>query len=64
MVTVAEFTVPSEAVPSGAIFESFPTLTVELERVVPTDDAIVPYAWVRGVDRLVADAVRESTDGE
>jgi len=50
MVTVAEFTVPSGELPSSTVFDRLPGLTVELERVVPTEDVIVPYAWVHGVE--------------
>ena len=50
MVTVAEFTVPTSAVPSSAVFERLPGSSIEFERIVPTDDAIVPYAWVLNAD--------------
>jgi len=50
MVTVAEFTVPTDELPSGVVFARLPGLTVELERIVPTEDVIVPYAWIHGVD--------------
>lgn len=50
MATVAEFTVSTGAVPSNVVFERLPGMTVEFERIVPTDEAIVPYAWVYGVD--------------
>ncbi|QLG62263.1 helix-turn-helix domain-containing protein [Halorarum salinum] len=48
MATVATFTVDAGEFPLGTVFESSPDVTVELERVVPTGGALVPYCWVRG----------------
>lgn len=47
MVTVAEFTVAADEFPLGGVFGVLPDATVELERVVPTTDGVVPYFWVR-----------------
>lgn len=47
MATVAAFTVAADEFPLGTVFEDLPGVTVELERVVPTSDSIVPYFWVR-----------------
>lgn len=49
MVTIAEFTVDADGFPLGEIFSELPDAEVELERVVPTNTALVPYFWVRGV---------------
>lgn len=63
MGSVAEFTVPSADVPSAAAFEQLPGARIELERVIPLHDAIVPYAWVYGVPvddvELVIEAMPE-----
>jgi len=48
MATEATFTVPSDEFPLGTIFEKLPDATVELERIVPGTDAVIPYFWVRG----------------
>ncbi|AXG08314.1 bacterio-opsin activator (plasmid) [Haloplanus rubicundus] len=50
MATEATFTVPPDEFPLGTIFASVPGVTVELERIVPRKDVIIPYFWVRGVD--------------
>lgn len=50
MSIVAEFTIPVTALPGGAVLESMPEIRIELERVVPTDDAILPYFWVFGTN--------------
>lgn len=59
MATVAEFTVSTSVLPSNAVFERLPESSIEFERIVPTDEAIVPYAWVRGAD---VDEVRRIVD--
>ena len=49
MATTAEFTIPTDHFPLGHVFETLPNVTIEIERVVPTDHAILPYFWVRNV---------------
>ena len=50
MATEATFTVPSNQFPLGTVFEQFPGVTVELERIIPAKDVVVPYIWVRGTE--------------
>jgi len=50
MATVMEFTSPTEEFPLGSVFENLPDVTVELERLVPHEDLVVHYFWVRGVE--------------
>jgi len=50
MATEATFTVPSDQFPLGTVFEQLPGVTVELERVIPARDVVIPYFWVRGTD--------------
>lgn len=64
MVTVAEFTVAADAFPLGSVFGVLPDATVELERVVPTTNGVVPYFWVRNggsidVDVLERDGIQD-----
>lgn len=56
MVTVAEFTVPPEEFPLDAIFERQPDARVELDRLVPTGHAVVPYFWVHGAGQVELEA--------
>ncbi|WP_158058603.1 helix-turn-helix domain-containing protein [Halorussus halophilus] len=49
MAIIAEFSIPSEDFPLGGIFDAIPDVTIEIERVVPTKKAILPYFWVRNV---------------
>ncbi|MFC6717876.1 helix-turn-helix domain-containing protein [Natrialbaceae archaeon GCM10025810] len=48
MATEATFTVPSDQFPLGTVFEQLPNVTVELERIIPARDVVIPYFWVRG----------------
>lgn len=50
MATEATFTVPSDQFPLGTVFEQLPGVTVELERIIPARDVVIPYFWVRGTD--------------
>ena len=56
MATVAAFAVGADEFPLGTVFRDLPDVTVELERMVPTGNAVVPYFWVRGGGE--ADVVR------
>ena len=49
MATEAAFTVPSETFPLGTVFETLPGVEVEIERIVPGVDVVIPYFWVRDV---------------
>ena len=48
MATEASFTVPSDQFPLGTVFEQLPDVSVELERIIPARDVVIPYFWVRG----------------
>ncbi|MFC7238374.1 helix-turn-helix domain-containing protein [Saliphagus sp. GCM10025317] len=57
MATEATFTVPSSQFPLGTVFEQLPDVTVSLERIIPAQDVVVPYFWVRGT---VVDDIEEA----
>lgn len=46
----ASFTITKEEFPLSAVFSEFPASEIELDRVVPTNKAIIPYFWVREAD--------------
>ncbi|NHN41307.1 bacterio-opsin activator [Halorubellus sp. JP-L1] len=48
MATEATFTVPSDQFPLGTVFEQLPDVTITLERLIPAQDVVIPYFWVRG----------------
>ncbi|ELY60098.1 DNA binding protein [Natronococcus amylolyticus DSM 10524] len=46
MAIIAEFIIPVESFPLGRVFDDLPTATVEIERVIPTDQGQLPYFWI------------------
>jgi hypothetical protein len=64
MSVVAEISVPVEDFPLGRAVAATPDVQVELERVVPTGDGVLPFFWVWGddVDAFVA-GLADSHDG-
>jgi len=46
MAIEASLTIDQSEFPLSGIFEELPDATVELDRVVPTDDAVIPYFWI------------------
>ena len=50
MATEATFTIPADQFPLGNLFSQLPGVTVELERIIPAQDVVIPYFWVRGSD--------------
>ena len=48
MAIEASFTVDQPHFPLSAVFEDLDDATIELDRVVPTTDAVVPYLWIHG----------------
>lgn len=55
MSIIAEFVIPTEAVPGGQTLAALPAATIRLERLIPTDGELHPIFWVTGVegDRFV-----------
>ncbi|MFC7047119.1 helix-turn-helix domain-containing protein [Halobacteriaceae archaeon GCM10025711] len=50
MPTVVEFTVPASACAIGRSLQVTPETTIEIERVVPTKNAVMPLFWAWGGD--------------
>ncbi len=48
MATEATFTIPSDQFPLGSVFHQMPNVTVKLDRLIPAQDVVIPYFWVRG----------------
>lgn len=59
MTVTITLSIASEEFPLGAVFEGLATTGVELERIVPTGEALLPYTWVYGED---AETVREAIE--
>ncbi|WP_267640688.1 helix-turn-helix domain-containing protein [Haloarchaeobius amylolyticus] len=50
MAIIAEVTIASDAFPLGQLTLEEPGMRIELERVVPTDDTVIPFFWAQGGD--------------
>lgn len=50
MAIEASFTATEGEFPLAAIFSELPAAEIELDRVVPTNEVIIPYFWVRDAD--------------
>ncbi|ELY53583.1 bacterio-opsin activator HTH domain-containing protein [Natronococcus amylolyticus DSM 10524] len=50
MATEATFTVSSDQFPLGTVFTQLPGVAIELERLIPARDVVIPYFWVRGTE--------------
>lgn len=60
MATIVDFTVNASQFPLGTIFKNVEDVTVELERVVPKTEGVVPYFWVEDID--MADIVAQFSE--
>ena len=50
MVTIiTDVRVPADQFPLGRILQAYPDVEIELERIVPTRDEIIPLFWVETV---------------
>jgi len=50
MVVIADITVPADTFPLGRILDEYPAVEIELERIVPLREAIVPLFWIAGTE--------------
>ena len=50
MAVKASFTTAQADFPLSAVFEQLSDVTIELDRVVPTNDAVIPYFWISADD--------------
>lgn len=57
MSVIAEFSVPASQFVLGKALLEAPDLEVEIERMIPTGDAVIPYFWVVGEGREQFEAV-------
>lgn len=57
MSTVANVEFESDALPLGRIFERFSGAAIELGRIVPTHETVIPYFWIRGISLEDAEAL-------
>ena len=46
MSTIAEFSIPTDALPGGDLLTEMPNTVIELERIIPTEENALPFFWV------------------
>ena len=46
MIVIADVSVPADAFPLGRVLDEYPKVEIDLERLVPLDDAIIPLFWI------------------
>lgn len=56
MTVIADITVPADSFALGRVLEDVPEATIELERIVPLQEAIIPLFWISGTDPDVIEA--------
>ena len=65
MSVILEFTVDSGQFRLGRVLAGPPLMRIELERIVPTGDAVLPFLWVTGDDyEAFEEKVRTSSEVE
>ena len=57
MAIEASFTIHRDDFPLSAVFEQLANVTIELDRVVPTGESVIPYFWISAddTDKLATD---------
>jgi predicted DNA binding protein len=56
MTVIADITVPADAFELGRVLQDFPNVEVELERIVPLQESIIPLFWISGTDTEAVEA--------
>ncbi|MFC7202549.1 helix-turn-helix domain-containing protein [Haloferax namakaokahaiae] len=51
MATIVEVIVPAREFDVGQVFVDIPGIRIELDRLVPTSSAVIPYLWIRGASQ-------------
>jgi hypothetical protein len=44
----------------GQLFEPFPDIEIEVERIIPTESSVMPLFWVTGADPTAVEEVLRS----
>lgn len=50
MTVIADITVPAHTFALGRVLDDIPDIEIELERIVPLQEAIIPLFWISGGD--------------
>ncbi|WP_435362836.1 helix-turn-helix domain-containing protein [Haloarchaeobius sp. DYHT-AS-18] len=61
MIPIVDITVPGDAFELGRLLEEVPGIRIELERIVPLQDTIIPLFWVSNGDQAeIEEILRDS----
>ena len=63
MTVIADITVPADAFPLGRVLEDVPDVEIELERIVPLQEAIIPLFWISGGETAEIEAILRDHHG-
>ncbi|WP_137284507.1 helix-turn-helix domain-containing protein [Halorussus salinisoli] len=55
MVVITDITVPADQFALGRLFDEYPEIEIELERIVPLQTGVIPLFWVDHDDRAVVE---------
>ncbi|GAA0228565.1 helix-turn-helix domain-containing protein [Haladaptatus pallidirubidus] len=58
---IVEIEIPVDAFPLGELIQRYPEAHIELEQLVPADDGLLPFFWIRNVS---ADEIAETEEEE
>ncbi|MFC4440448.1 MULTISPECIES: helix-turn-helix domain-containing protein [Natrialbaceae] len=61
MIVITDISIPAHAFPLGRVLEEYPNVEIELERIVPLREAIIPLFWV---DAESADHIEETLEDD
>ena len=50
MTVIIDITIPADQFALGRLLDEFPNIDIELERIVPLREGIIPLFWVEGAD--------------
>jgi len=57
---ILEFTIGSESFQLGQVLAPAPEMAIELERIVPTGDMVMPFMWATGADHAAFESTVRS----
>lgn len=61
MIVITDVSVPADAFPLGRVLDEYPDIEIELERLVPLSDALIPLFWV---DDGTADRIEATLEAD
>lgn len=62
MTVITDITIPADQFALGRLFDSYPDIEIELERLVPLRAGIIPLFWVEGAERNEIEATIASDE--